>query len=139
MRCEYCGVEVTEYPANGICVCCGGKLPERPAGIRCPKCGAFSSGKFCASCGRSLTGTEPAPAPVQPVYIPVQNTPLHAGANCCPKCHSTRILYKPRGFSWGWALLGFFFLPPFGLLFGLCGRKKPRASCLSCNHKWKPN
>lgn len=51
MRCEYCDVEVTQYPNNGICVCCGGKLPPKPSvtavqqkvpfvsGINCcPKC-----------------------------------------------------------------------------------------------------
>ena len=31
MRCEYCDVEVTTYPENGICVCCGAKLPPKPA------------------------------------------------------------------------------------------------------------
>jgi len=25
MRCEYCDVEVVNYPDNGICVCCGSK------------------------------------------------------------------------------------------------------------------
>ena len=136
MRCSYCGVEIVDYPASGICAHCGGKLPERPAGTRCEVCGTYSSGKFCTGCGRSLTAAEP--APVQTVHIPVQNTPLHAGVNCCPKCHSTRILRDKRGFSWVLAILGFFFIPGFGLLLGFCGSKKPRTKCLSCNHKWKP-
>ena len=139
MRCEYCGVEVTEYPANGICVCCGGKLPERPDGIRCPQCGTFSFGKFCTGCGKHLTGMESAAAPVQSDCIPVQNTPLYAGVNCCPKCHSTWILWEKRGFSWGLTVLGFFLIPIFGLLLGFYGSKKSRGKCLSCDHKWKPN
>lgn len=116
MRCEYCDVEVTEYPANGICVCCGGKLPPKPV----------------------PTPVQPVVRQVtQPVYIPVQQTPLHAGVNCCPKCHSTQILRDQRGFSWGLAILGFFLIPVFGLLLGFCGSKKPRGKCLSCSHKWK--
>lgn len=113
MRCEYCDVEVVQYPANGICVCCGAKLPPRPAAV-------FSQ-------------------PVQvPVYIPVQPQPqLISGVNCCPKCHSTQIIRQKRGFSWGLGILGFFLIPGFGLLLGFCGSKKLRTKCCSCNHKWK--
>lgn len=139
MRCSYCGVEIIDYPESGICVHCGGKLPERPAGIRCAACGTYSSGNFCSACGRNLTGApQPVQAPVQPVYIPAQPQILKSGINCCPKCRSTQLLQKPRGFSWGLAILGFFLIPGFGLLLGFCGRKKMRMSCLACGHKWKP-
>lgn len=30
MRCEYCDVEVTQYPEDGLCICCGGRLPPKP-------------------------------------------------------------------------------------------------------------
>ena len=141
MRCSYCGVEIVDYPASGICAHCGGKLPERPAGTRCEVCGTYSSGNFCTSCGRSLHGAAPVPpaqAPVQPVYVSSQPRILKAGINCCPKCRSTQLLQKPRGFSWGLAILGFFLIPVFGLLLGFCGRKKVRMTCLSCGHNWKP-
>lgn len=139
MHCAYCGVEVTNYPDNGICVHCGGKLPKRPAGTRCPGCGAYSSGNFCAACGRSLNG---AAAPVQPVYapvyIPVPQGPLTLGVNCCPKCRSTEIIRTKRGFRWGLGILGFFLIPGFGLLLGFCGSRKLHMKCTSCRHKWKP-
>ena len=116
MRCEYCDVEVVDYPANGICVCCGGKLPPRPA-------------------------AKSAQTPVQqvevPVYIPVQQ-PSSAGLLIsCPKCQSTRITRVNRGFSWGLAILGFFLFPGFGFLLGFCGCKKPRLQCCQCRRKWK--
>ena len=143
MRCAYCGVEVTEYPTNGICVCCGGKLPERPAGTRCPSCGTYSSGHFCSNCGHSLNGSVPPAPPVQPVYtqpvyIPVQQVPLHPGVNCCPYCRSTGIVRTKRGFRWGLGIFGFFIFPVFGLLLGFCGSKKPRLQCTGCGRKWKP-
>lgn len=138
MHCVYCGVEVTNYPDNGICVHCGGKLPKRPAGTRCTGCGTYSSGNFCSACGRSLTGAaapvQPAYTPVQPVYIPVPPMPMHI----CPKCHSTQVIRTKRGFRWGLGLLGFFLLPFFGLFLGFCGSRKLRMKCTTCRHKWKP-
>lgn len=112
MHCEYCDVEVVDYPANGICVCCGGKLPPRPAVKPVQQVGA-------------------------PVYIPVQQ-PSPAGLLVtCPKCQSTRIIPVNRGFSWCLAILGFFLIPCFGFLLGFCGSKKPRLQCSQCRHKWK--
>ena len=114
MRCEYCDVEVTQYPVRGICPCCGGKLPPRPA-------------------------VKPVPPvqPVQtPVYIPVQTQPGYVPV-ACPKCHSLQIATVKRGFSWGLAILGFFLFPGFGFLLGFCGSKKSRLLCTHCHHKWK--
>lgn len=116
MRCEYCDVEVTQYPDNGICICCGGRLPPRPA-----------------------------VTPVQPVYIPVQSAYCGAqqkvqfvpGINCCPKCHNTRIVTAKRGFSWWIGIPGFFLIPVFGLLLGFCGSGKPLLKCTNCGHKWQ--
>lgn len=141
MRCVYCGVEVTNYPANGICTCCGGKLPAQPEGTRCPSCGAYSSGNFCSACGRSLTGraapVQPVYAPVQPIYVqPVYTQPV-SPAMICPKCRRTQVTTTTRGFSWGLAMLGFFLLPAFGLLLGFCGSKKPCYRCAACGKKWK--
>lgn len=111
MRCEYCDVEVTRYPDNGICVCCGGRLPPRPV----------------------LN-------PVQPVAIPQQRQiPLVPGVNCCPKCRSTHLVFEKRGFSWGIGILGFFLIPVFGILLGFCGSRKPRVKCTNCSNKWKRN
>lgn len=139
MRCVYCGVEVTDYPDNGLCVHCGGKLPARPAGTRCPGCGTYSSGNFCSACGRSLSGTaspaQPVYAPVQPIYVQTSSTHPMVG---CPKCGSTGVISTTRGFSWGLAILGFFLLPGFGILLGFCGRRSRRYQCRSCGKKWKP-
>ena len=115
MRCEYCDVEVTEYPANGICVCCGGKLPSKP-----------------------LSPTPPVHIPPQPVPVPFrQHIGYTPGINCCPKCHNTRIVFAKRDFSWGLGILGFFLIPVFGIFLGFCGSGKPRIRCTNCNHKWK--
>ena len=118
MRCEYCDVEVTQYPDKGICVCCGGRLPPRPA----------------------VTPAQPVYAPVQTEYRPVQQkVPFVPGINCCPKCHNTRLVFEKRGFSWGIGILGFFFVPVFGILLGFCGSRSPRIRCTNCSHKWKRN
>lgn len=114
MRCLYCEVEVTTYPENGICQHCGGRLPPKPV----PQ--------------------QPVQSPVQTIYVQApRRDSLTAGVNCCPKCHSTQIIRKKRGFSWGLGILGFFLLPVFGLLLGLCGRNKLRGHCNKCGHKWK--
>ena len=146
MRCSYCGVEITDYPSNGICVCCGGKLPPRPAGIRSAACGAYSTGNFCSVCGRSLNSAvppaqpaQPVYQPVQPVYIPVSQQPLTPGVNCCPKCHSAHIVRTKRGFRWGLGILGFFLIPGFGIFLGFCGSKQQILKCASCGRKWKGN
>ena len=115
MRCEYCDVEVTTYPDNGICVCCGGKLPPRPI-------------------------SNPA-RPVQtPAHIPYRQ-PIHyvPGINCCPRCRNSQITMKKQGFSWGWGIAGFFLIPGFGALLGLIGRNKLRYRCQACGHKWMRN
>lgn len=141
MRCKYCGVEVTNYPDNGICVCCGGKLPARPVGIRCPGCGTYSSGNFCSVCGRNINPSAPA-QPVQPVvqqvYIPVQQ-PLYRYDVSCPKCRSMQISTGKRGFRWGLGILGFFVIPVIGLTWGFHGSRKLYHTCNTCGHKWKAN
>lgn len=120
MRCEYCDVEVTTYPDNGICIHCGAKLPPKPAAPAAP----------------------PAPE-VRTVYIPVPqqvNAPEPSYAprkTCCPKCGSTNLETVNRGFSWGWALFGFFLIPFWGLLLGFIGMRKTRLRCRSCSKKWK--
>lgn len=136
MRCAYCGVEITNYPDNGICVHCGGTLPERPAGMRCPGCGAYSTGSFCSACGRSLTGAVPPIPPVQPIYVQTPQTSLLAA---CPKCGNTQVLSTRRGFRWGLALLGFILVPIFGILLGFCGSKNACYQCAACGKKWKPH
>lgn len=115
MRCEYCDVEVTTYPDNGICVCCGGKLPPRPS-----------------------EPVQPAQPVVQQVYIPVQQMPYRPAVSC-PKCGRTQIIRTKRGFRWGLGILGFFLLPGFGIFLGFCGSKKQLLKCTACGRKWIPN
>lgn len=113
MRCLYCEVEVTAYPENGLCQHCGGRLPPKPA-------------------------QQPSQPSVQHLYVHTPHEePLTAGVNCCPKCYSTEIIRKKRGFSWGLAILGFFLIPVFGPLLGFYGRNTLRTHCLKCKHKWK--
>ena len=114
MRCEYCGVEVTQYPDSGLCNCCGGQLPPKPV------------------------APQTVYIPVQPVSPPQQSQiPFVPGVNCCPRCHNTRLIFEKRGFSWGLGILGFFLIPVFGILLGFCGSRKPRIRCVNCRHKWK--
>lgn len=114
MQCLYCDSQIDPYPPNGICPNCGAKLrpDDTPAWQSAP------------------TPLRSA-APVQPYYVPLQ-----PGINCCSRCHSTQLSVRNRGFGWVAGIVGFCFLPPFGLLFGLIGRKKQIRTCRSCGHKW---
>jgi hypothetical protein len=73
---------------------------------------------------------------------------------CCPKCHSTSLSVGKKGYSFGFAFLGFLvfgalsglFLGGFGIIIGIifgiiCGgesSKKIRITCLKCGHKFYP-
>jgi tellurium resistance protein TerD len=64
--------------------------------------------------------------------IEAQNTNLIK----CPKCGSSQITTKTRGFSLGYAAIGDILLGPVGLLGGLIGSKKIVIVCLNCGHEW---
>lgn len=137
MRCLYCEAVIHTYPENGTCPNCGGTLPKPAQPPRhesplrtCPSCGAQSRSTFCPDCGRNLIaapGTTPVAAPYE--------RPI-PGRTCCPRCYSRDIFFKKRGFSWGWALLGFCLLPLFGALCGFIGFQKLRYRCRACSYKW---
>jgi len=140
MICEYCGTSLERRPDSGICPSCGAALPKAEAAAKfCPACGepASQDDRFCPRCGNPLTDQKPA-APAPSVQQTVhQSVPPIPGANCCPRCYSRDITMKKRGFSILWGLVGFFFIPPFGLLFGLIGAGKLRYRCQSCHNKWE--
>ncbi|MDR1005516.1 MAG: hypothetical protein LBL74_01445 [Bacteroidales bacterium] len=54
----------------------------------------------------------------------------------CPRCDSTQLIANPRGFRWGYAILGFLLLKGIGLLFGFSGNKRVRITCMKCGHQW---
>lgn len=124
MKCEYCDCQVTPYPASGICPFCGAKLGPEPQPKPTPLPAASAVPR------RTGTPVYRSPAPSRPVVL------AQPGINCCPRCVSTAIHFKKRGFGWVAGLIGFFFLPPFGLLFGLIGRRKLKYTCSECGHKW---
>ena len=112
MYCSYCGSKLAQRPDSGICPHCGGPLPQ-----------------------------ESAPVPKQPTVIyqmqqPVYQIPLQRGINCCGRCLNTNLNVRQKGFNWGYAILGFFLIPFFGLLLGYCGSKKNVYTCRSCGFTW---
>lgn len=110
MQCQFCDSHISPYPQNGICPNCGAVLPPDNT----PKWQSV-----------------PAVPPRQPVFVP------QPGLSCCGRCGSAAITAKKRGFGWAAGLIGFFLLPPFGLLFGLIGRKRLKYRCNTCGHKWE--
>ena len=56
----------------------------------------------------------------------------------CPKCGSTQITAKTKGFGLGKAAVGGLLLGPVGLLGGLIGSKKIKVICLNCGNEWTP-
>ena len=111
MVCAYCDSYLVKWPDSGLCPHCGAALPAQEA---------------------------PTPPPVyqQPPKV-VYQVPLQPGINCCSRCMSRQITMKKRGFSAGLAIVGFFLIPLFGILLGLCGRNKLIYRCQTCGHKWK--
>lgn len=61
-----------------------------------------------------------------------------AGVAYCPKCLSTSVEAKSRGFSLGRAAAGSLVSPLAGLAAGVSGSKKVHCVCLKCGHTWKP-
>jgi len=55
----------------------------------------------------------------------------------CPKCGSTQLTTKDKGFSLGKAALGAFVLGPVGIAGGLLGSKKTQIVCLKCGYEWE--
>lgn len=56
----------------------------------------------------------------------------------CPKCKSTQITSKTKGFGLGKAAVGGILLGPIGLAGGLLGSKKIKVVCLKCGKEWIP-
>jgi sorbitol-specific phosphotransferase system component IIBC len=55
---------------------------------------------------------------------------------CCPRCGSSQITAKTKGFGLGKAVVGGFLLGPIGLLGGTIGSNKTLVVCLKCGHQW---
>ena len=116
MYCSYCGSNIVRYPDNGICPNCGGPLPPQPQPSQPPQ--------------------QPQPTIIYQVQQPVYQVPLQRGINCCGRCMSPNLTIRKKGFNWGYAILGFFFIPILGLFFGYCGSKKNVYTCRSCGFTW---
>lgn len=114
MQCEYCGSYIQIYPANGICPNCSATLPAPP-----------------------VSAPQTVNVVIQQQPLRPQTVVLQPGINCCSRCRSTDLMAVRRGFRWGLALLGFFLLPPVGLLLGLVGKNRTICTCRACGHRWK--
>lgn len=120
MYCSYCGSKLAQRPDSGTCPHCGGPLPQQ---TQQPQYSQPSQ-------------TFQQPTVIYQVQQPVYQIPLQRGVNCCGRCLSPSLSVRKKGFNWGYALLGFFFLPVFGLLFGYCGSKKNVYTCRNCGFTW---
>jgi len=55
----------------------------------------------------------------------------------CPKCGSSQLTTKDKGFSLGKAAVGALWLGPVGLAAGMLGSKKTHIVCLKCGYEWE--
>lgn len=55
----------------------------------------------------------------------------------CPRCGSSQITTKNKGFGLGKAIVGGLLLGPVGLLGGAIGSNKTLVVCLKCGKEWK--
>ena len=111
MQCQYCDSFITLYPADGICPNCGAKLPP--------------------------DNTPKWQSHVTVVTPPPQHQPQPQNLLWCSRCGSPELSVTTRNFRWGLAVLGFFLLPPFGILMGLVGRKRQILTCRRCGRSRK--
>lgn len=68
-----------------------------------------------------------------------QQIPQNATAVHCPKCKSTQISAKAKGFGFGKAVVGTALLGQIGALAGTIGSGKTQLVCHRCGHVWTPN
>lgn len=69
-------------------------------------------------------------------YSRQKSSPAVSTAPSCAKCGSTVITYNKKGFSGGKALIGAVAFAGVGLLAGLIGSNKIRATCVKCGNSW---
>ena len=92
---------------------------------------------FAQANGNVYQSPAPAPRPA-PVYTPPAKKVKEPPQVCCPKCRSTSVTGKQRGFSVGKAAVGAMVTGPVGLVAGALGANKTKCVCLNCGHTWKP-
>lgn len=61
------------------------------------------------------------------------------GSLYCPKCLSTAVDVRSKGFSFGRAVLGGMISPAIGMAASASTLGKLKCTCLKCGHKWKPD
>lgn len=79
---------------------------------------------YCAMCAKKKGLSRK----VRPQIVPT--------APACAKCGSTSITYNKKGFSGGKAIIGAVAFAGVGLLAGLIGSNKIRATCIKCGNSW---
>jgi len=89
----------------------------------------------CAHCHVDLAYYRTRPNPCIP-YMPQPGPATSSGQVACPKCRSTQIAGRNRGFGFGKAIVGLALVGGAGLLVGGIGSSKVVVSCLRCGHSW---
>lgn len=119
--CRYCSRDLAPGKVNlpteekVTCRECSTKM-LRSTAARCNGLCAMCAKKKGYSPQRSARGVAPVPS--------------------CSKCGSTAITYNKRGFSAGKAVVGAVAFAGIGILAGLIGSNKIRATCVKCGHSW---
>jgi hypothetical protein len=86
----------------------------------------------CVECSAKMdAAAKAAPPPVPPAPMPAA-PPIAI----CPRCGSTSLAIKNRGFSAGKAAVGGLLLGPLGLLIGAKGSNETIRVCLNCKHEF---
>lgn len=126
--------------------------------MKCPKCGKTisDSAKFCGFCGKKFTQTSTKPgynhnqtaqnssqSQIEMAKLQVEKEKLkimqqqNEDVARCPKCGSTSLSEKKKGYGVGKAAVGGLIVGPFGLLAGGIGANKRQIKCLKCGHEFK--
>lgn len=127
--CRYCSRDLP--PDNSPAKSIQDSKPEEK--VACKSCQAMilrsTATKFggrCARCGKSGKG----------IFSSTSTAKKAASVPSCPKCSSTSITYNKKGFSAGKAVVGAVAFAGVGLLAGLIGSNRIRATCVNCGHSW---
>lgn len=119
--CRYCS---RDLPLETVDCTTEGKVTCRECSTKMLNSTAARYNGYCAMCAKKKGLSHK----VRPQIVPT--------APACAKCGSTSITYNKKGFSGGKAIIGAVAFAGVGLLAGLIGSNKIRATCIKCGNSW---
>jgi len=103
--------------------------------INCKSCkrSIFENDEYCKFCGQVQQNNENL---FRQIENSSSNSNIISNQPHCPKCGSSQIAAKSKGFGVGKAAVGAILVGPIGLLGGAIGSNNTIIVCLACGNEW---